>query len=213
MSETRSRALERGRRRLPAGRAGARARRRSWSATSRAASAAGRRSRWLTPGGRRLLPEAVERVEPPPRAARAADGRGALRRRGRPRRAGGRARAARPAARLARAWRPVAGPGRASRWSSPRSPATRSAAATRAAAATRPPWSPASRPGVTAKMVREGDGGTLHLANVHQLPPRPGPRGLGPARRRGRTGQALFVPDRDGTRDGDDRRHGRRRRR
>ena len=43
-------------------------------------------------------------------------------------------------------------------------------------------------PGVTAKMVSEGDAGTLQLANVHQLPQRPGARGLGAARRRGRSG-------------------------
>jgi len=54
-------------------------------------------------------------------------------------------------------------------------------------------------PGVTAKMVREGDTGTLRLANVHRLP-----RGevLQAWVRRGKrieSAKSLFVPNRDGT--------------
>ncbi|MFN8163230.1 MAG: anti-sigma factor [Solirubrobacterales bacterium] len=53
-------------------------------------------------------------------------------------------------------------------------------------------------PGVTAKMVREGDGGTLRLAHVHRLP---SDRVLEAwVRREGRVEAvaALFVPDREG---------------
>lgn len=53
-------------------------------------------------------------------------------------------------------------------------------------------------PGVTAKLVSEGDGGTLRLANVHALPPE---RVLEAwVRRNGEVEpvQALFVPDREG---------------
>jgi anti-sigma-K factor RskA len=54
-------------------------------------------------------------------------------------------------------------------------------------------------PGVTAKMVRDGDTGTLRLANVHQLP---SDQVLQAWVRRGKrieSAQALFVPNRDGT--------------
>ena len=53
-------------------------------------------------------------------------------------------------------------------------------------------------PGVTAKLVSAGDGGTLRLANVHALPPE---RVLEAwVRRNGEVEpvQALFVPDREG---------------
>jgi anti-sigma-K factor RskA len=53
-------------------------------------------------------------------------------------------------------------------------------------------------PGVTAKMVREGDSGTLHLANVRKLP---SDRVLEAWVQRGgevEPVQALFVPDREG---------------
>jgi anti-sigma-K factor RskA len=52
--------------------------------------------------------------------------------------------------------------------------------------------------GVTVKMVREGDGGTLHLANLHQLPP---DKVLEAWVRREGTVEAvpaLLVPDRKG---------------
>jgi anti-sigma-K factor RskA len=52
--------------------------------------------------------------------------------------------------------------------------------------------------GITVKMVREGDGGTLHLANVHQLPP---DKVLEAWVRREGTVEAvpaLLVPDRKG---------------
>ncbi|MGN6216830.1 MAG: anti-sigma factor domain-containing protein [Solirubrobacterales bacterium] len=52
--------------------------------------------------------------------------------------------------------------------------------------------------GIAAKMVREGDGGTLELAHVHQLPPK---RVLEAwVRREGEVEPvpALFVPDREG---------------
>ncbi len=54
-------------------------------------------------------------------------------------------------------------------------------------------------PGVTAKMVREGETGTLRLANVHQLA---SDEVLQAWVRRGKrieSAQALFVPNRDGT--------------
>jgi anti-sigma-K factor RskA len=54
-------------------------------------------------------------------------------------------------------------------------------------------------PGVTAEVVREGDSGTLRLANVGELPPG---RVLQAWVRRGKrveSAKALFVPNRDGT--------------
>jgi len=54
-------------------------------------------------------------------------------------------------------------------------------------------------PGVTAKMVSEGDSGTLRLANVHQLP---SDEVLQAWVRRGKrieSAKTLFVPNRDGT--------------
>jgi anti-sigma-K factor RskA len=52
--------------------------------------------------------------------------------------------------------------------------------------------------GVTVKMVREGDGGTLRLAGVHQLPPKKVLEAW--VRREGKVEPvpALFVPDREG---------------
>lgn len=54
-------------------------------------------------------------------------------------------------------------------------------------------------PGVTAEMVREGETGTLRLANLHQLPP---DKVLQAWVRRGKrivSAKALFVPNSDGT--------------
>ena len=113
--------------------------------------------RWLGPAIQ-ALPEAVERVEPPPelrarvlaevRADAAAGSAAAV--------AGARAapwrgRGSGPARAAARSPRSPR-----SRWSSPRSAATRSAAANRAAPATTVVAGHA--PGVTAKMVRDGAG-------------------------------------------------------
>lgn len=52
--------------------------------------------------------------------------------------------------------------------------------------------------GITAKMISEGEGGTLHLANVHQLPP--GKVLEAWVRREGTVepAPALFVPNRKG---------------
>jgi anti-sigma-K factor RskA len=52
--------------------------------------------------------------------------------------------------------------------------------------------------GITVKMVREGDGGTLRLAGVHQLPPKKVLEAW--VRREGKVEpvSALFVPDREG---------------
>lgn len=52
--------------------------------------------------------------------------------------------------------------------------------------------------GITARMVWEGSGGELHLANVHQLPPKKVLEAW--VRREGKVEPvpALFVPDRDG---------------
>ncbi|HEY6551149.1 MAG TPA: anti-sigma factor, partial [Solirubrobacterales bacterium] len=54
-------------------------------------------------------------------------------------------------------------------------------------------------PGVTAEMVREGETGTLRLANLHQLP---AGKVLQAWVQRGKqvvSAKALFVPNRDGT--------------
>lgn len=54
-------------------------------------------------------------------------------------------------------------------------------------------------PGVTAKMVREGDTGTLRLANVHQLPPDEVLQAWVRRGKRIESAKTLFVPNRDGT--------------
>lgn len=54
-------------------------------------------------------------------------------------------------------------------------------------------------PGVTAKMVREGDSGTLRLANVHQLPPDEVLQAWVQRGKRIESAKALLVPNRDGT--------------
>jgi anti-sigma-K factor RskA len=54
-------------------------------------------------------------------------------------------------------------------------------------------------PGVTAKMVREGDSGTLRLANVHQLPSDEVLQAWVQRGKRIESAKALFVPNRDGT--------------
>jgi anti-sigma-K factor RskA len=54
-------------------------------------------------------------------------------------------------------------------------------------------------PGVTVKMVRDGDSGTLHLANLHQLPPEEVLQAW--VERNGSivSAKTLFVPNQDGT--------------
>jgi anti-sigma-K factor RskA len=54
-------------------------------------------------------------------------------------------------------------------------------------------------PGVTAKMVREGDTGTLRLANVHQLPSEEVLQAWVRRGKRIESARTLFVPNRDGT--------------
>lgn len=54
-------------------------------------------------------------------------------------------------------------------------------------------------PGVTAKMVREGNSGTLRLANVHQLPPDEVLQAWVQRGKRIESAKTLFVPNRDGT--------------
>ena len=54
-------------------------------------------------------------------------------------------------------------------------------------------------PGVTAKMVREGDTGTLRLANVHQLPPDEVLQAWVRRGKRIESAKTLFIPTRDGT--------------
>jgi anti-sigma-K factor RskA len=54
-------------------------------------------------------------------------------------------------------------------------------------------------PGVTAKMVREGDSGTLRLANVHQLPSDDVLQAWVRRGKRIESAKTLFVPNRDGT--------------
>lgn len=54
-------------------------------------------------------------------------------------------------------------------------------------------------PGVTAKMVSEGDSGTLRLANVRQLPPGKVLQAWVQRGKRIESAKTLFVPNRDGT--------------
>jgi anti-sigma-K factor RskA len=54
-------------------------------------------------------------------------------------------------------------------------------------------------PGVTAKMVSEGDSGTLRLANVHQLPAGEVLQAWVQRGKRIESAKTLFVPNRDGT--------------
>jgi anti-sigma-K factor RskA len=54
-------------------------------------------------------------------------------------------------------------------------------------------------PGVTARMVRQGDSGTLRLANVHQLPPSKVLQAWVQRGKRIESARTLFVPNRDGT--------------
>ena len=131
--------------------------------------------RWLEPAVQ-LLPEAVERVEPPRelRARILAEASSDIAP------ASAKPRPPAPAAlRLA----PAGRPGGCSRWSlaalgrlsRSRSGGLGRRRQTSTVVAGRPP-------GVTAMMIREGDAATLHLANVHQLAQGQGPRGLGSAR-------------------------------
>jgi anti-sigma-K factor RskA len=143
--------------------------------------------RWLGPAVQ-LLPESVERLEPP-RELRARI------------LAEAQAEAGRPAPKRARrpflsGWRPLAGlaalalaaaavAGYAIRGNDSSGGATTVAAAGKA-------------PGVTARMVREGDAATLHLANVDRLPP--GKVLEAWVKREGEVEPVggLFVPDREG---------------
>lgn len=54
-------------------------------------------------------------------------------------------------------------------------------------------------PGVTARMVRDGDSGTLRLANVHQLPSSEVLQAWVQRGKRIESAKTLFVPNRDGT--------------
>lgn len=144
---------------------------------------------WLRPAVR-TLPESVERVEPPPQlrsrimgeveadAARKQSGI----------RLGGRMRALslRPAVGLGVLALLVAGvAGYAIRDTGSGSNTTTVAAG--------------HAPGVTAKMVRDGDSGTLRLANVHQLPSSEVLQAWVQRGKRIESAKTLFVPNRDGT--------------
>jgi anti-sigma-K factor RskA len=54
-------------------------------------------------------------------------------------------------------------------------------------------------PGVTAEMVRDGESGTLHLANLHQLPRDEVLQAWVQRGERVESAKALFVPNPDGT--------------
>jgi anti-sigma-K factor RskA len=54
-------------------------------------------------------------------------------------------------------------------------------------------------PGVVAKVVRDGGSGTLHLTNLHQLPPDKVLQAWVQRGKRVVSAKALFVPNRDGT--------------
>jgi anti-sigma-K factor RskA len=145
---------------------------------------------WLRPAAR-VLPETVERVDPPPelRARIMAEVESAAE----PQRSGvrfgstGRIRALRPLAGLAVLALLVVGiVGYAIRDGGGGGEASTTVTSGHA-------------PGVTAKMVREGDTGTLRLANVKQLP---ADKVLQAWVRRGKkieSAKTLFVPNRDGT--------------
>jgi anti-sigma-K factor RskA len=153
---------------------------------------------WLRPAAQ-MLPEAVERVEPPPAlrtrimdevqadtSQRPRRGRRGLFSAPRHAAAGGRFASLRPAAGLVAVLVIAAGiAGYAISGGGSGGGATTVAAG--------------HAPGVTAKIVREGDSGTLRLANVRQLPPG---KVLQAWVRRGKrieSAQTLFVPNRDGT--------------
>jgi anti-sigma-K factor RskA len=147
---------------------------------------------WLRPAVR-MLPESVERVEPPPELrARVMDearaDAGSQRTRTSPSRGAGRWRPVtlRMGVGLAVALALVAGlAGYAIRDGGSGGGATTVAAG--------------QAPGVTAQVISEGDGGTLRLANVSQLPP---DEVLQAWVRRGEkveSAKTLFVPNPDGT--------------
>ncbi|HMC49413.1 MAG TPA: anti-sigma factor [Solirubrobacterales bacterium] len=54
-------------------------------------------------------------------------------------------------------------------------------------------------PGVVAEVVRDGSSGTLHLANLHQLPPDKVLQAWVQRGKRVVSAKALFVPNQDGT--------------
>jgi anti-sigma-K factor RskA len=143
---------------------------------------------WLRPAVR-VLPESVERVEPPAQLrsrimgeveADAAQKSGI--------RLGGRMRALslRPAVGLAALALLVAGVGGYAIRDSGSGSSTTTVAAGHA-------------PGVTAKMVRDGDSGTLRLTNVHQLPSSEVLQAWVQRGKRIESAKTLFVANRDGT--------------
>lgn len=144
---------------------------------------------WLRPAAQ-VLPESVERIEPPAQLRSRIMGEveaDADRRRSGIR-LGGRMRtlSLRPAVGLAALALLVAGvAGYAIRDSGSGSSATTVAAG--------------HAPGVTAKMVRDGDSGTLRLANVHQLPSSEVLQAWVQRGKRIESAKTLFVPNRDGT--------------
>lgn len=144
---------------------------------------------WLRPAAQ-VLPESVEKVEPPAqlrsRIMGEVEGDAARKRSGI--RLGSRMRALslRPAIGLAALALLVAGvAGYAIRDSGSGSSATTVAAG--------------HAPGVTAKMVSEGDSGTLRLANVHQLPSNEVLQAWVQRGKQIESAKTLFVPNRDGT--------------
>jgi anti-sigma-K factor RskA len=144
---------------------------------------------WLRPAAQ-VLPESVEKVEPPARLRSRIIGEveGNADRRRSGIRLGGRMRSLglRPAIGLAALALLVAGvAGYAIRDSGSGSSTTTVAAG--------------HAPGVTAKMVRDGDTGTLRLANVHQLPSSEVLQAWVQRGKRIESAKTLFVPNRDGT--------------
>ncbi len=141
---------------------------------------------WLRPAAQ-VLPEAVERVEPPPLLrARIMDEVGSGAEPERVRRGFRWSLSLRPAIGLAVVLLLAAGvAGYAIRDSGSGGDTTTVAAG--------------HAPGVTAKMVREGDSGTLRLANVHQLPTDEVLQAWVQRGKRIESAKALFVPNRDGT--------------
>jgi anti-sigma-K factor RskA len=144
---------------------------------------------WLRPAAQ-VLPESVERVEPPAQLrsrimgeveADAGRKRSGIR-------FGGRMRALglRPAVGLATLALLVAGVAGYAIRDSGSGSATTTVAAGHA-------------PGVTAKMVRDGDSGTLRLANVRQLPRDEVLQAWVQRGKRVESAKTLFVPNRDGT--------------
>ena len=141
-----------------------------------------------------VLPETVERVEAP------AELRGRLMEQVRSEAAG--SQAARPPLGAASRWRFGLRPARRPGGAGPRRRGGRRLRDPRQRLGRRPTTTTVvsgHSPGVTAEMVREGETGTLRLANLHQLPSDKVLQAWVQRGKRVVSAKALFVPNPDGT--------------